>query len=340
MVALKTILFGLAGALLGSLLPIPLGELFAAAFATIVYLRSTRQNVRLPDAVITVIQIILGVSIGITVHFSDLVGSFSLPLFTGLVLCMLSQTTVNFFWLYKRENWTPFESLLGAIPGAMAAILVISEEQEKPSPKIIFSHSIRLLLLVVLAGVIASTGEDGGSQLSQTLSVSQTMHLLILAVISYALGKLVGKVGVPAPYLLTSLIVAAIYNVQFASLALAVPEVLIMFATAILGVLIGSRLAPTTLREALSYSKAGLIVTVLGVTVTLLYAFGFSYLTGADWEVLLLAWVPGSVEAMTAVALLLGLEPAFVAINHVMRLMMLYMMPVALKNPLQRLSKM
>lgn len=334
----KTIVVGLFGALLGSQLPIPLAELFAAALAVVAYLRLTKKNLSLPTAVLTTIQIILGVSIGITVQLSELIDSFSMPLFVGLILCMLSQTSVNFVWLYKKEKWTPFESLLGAIPGAMAAILMISEEQQKPSPKIIFSHSIRLLLLVVLAGFIATTG-DGTSQLSQTLSPSQIPHLALLALASYLLGKAVGKIGVPAPFLLTSLMVAALYNAQFPTLQLVIPESLIMVATAILGVLIGARLAPTTLKQALEYSKAGFIVTLLGVSVTVFYAWLFSSLTGTDWEVLLLAWVPGSVEAMTAVALLLGLEPAFVAINHVMRLMMLYMMPVVLKSPLQRLSR-
>lgn len=336
----KTILIGLAGAALASPIPLPLSELFAAAFATIVYLRCSHQNIKLPDFILTLIQLILGLSIGITVPVAELTGSFSLPLFFGLVLCMLSQTTVNFLWLYKREKWTPFESLLGAIPGAMAAILVISEGQEKPSPKIVFSHSIRLLLLVVLAGVIASTGEDSASTLSQSFSIALIGHLAFLAVTSFLIGKLLGKFGIPAPYLLTSLIVAALYHSALPTLELSVPESLIMFATAILGVLIGGRLAPTTWREALSYSKAGFIVTLLGVTVTLCFAATFHTFTGVDWQVLLLAWVPGSVEAMTAVALLLGLEPAFVAINHVMRLMMLYMMPAALKAPLKRLSRM
>ncbi|MFC5077416.1 Putative ammonia monooxygenase [Vibrio thalassae] len=339
MEVLKTIIVGFIGSLLGALLPIPLGELFGAALFVVVYLRVSKLDIKLPSAVLTTIQIILGLSIGITAHTHDLVESFSFPLFLGLILCMLSQTTVNFFWLYKREQWTPFESLLGAIPGAMAAILVISEEQEKPSPKIIFSHSIRLLLLVVLAGVVATTGE-GTSQLSQTVSLVQLPYLALLAALSLLLGKVVGKIGIPAPYLLTSLVVAAIFNAQFSALHLMVPELFIMIATAILGVLIGTRLAPTSLKEALEYSRAGFIVTTLGVSVTIIYALLFNYMTGTDWEVLLLAWVPGSVEAMTAVALLLGLEPAFVAINHVMRLMMLYMMPVVLKSPLQRLSRM
>lgn len=253
----KTILIGLAGALLASPIPLPLSELFAAAFATVLYLRLSGQIIKLPDIILTLIQLILGISIGITVPVSDLAGSFSLPLFLGLVLCMLCQTTVNFLWLYKKEQWTPFESLLGAIPGAMAAILVISEGQEKPSPKIAFSHSIRLLLLVVLAGVIASTGESNGSQLTQSFSPALSGHLALLAFTSLLLGKLVGKLGVPAPYLLTSLVAAASYNSFLPNLGLTVPESLIMFATAILGVLIGVRLAPTTLRDAVSYSKAG-----------------------------------------------------------------------------------
>ncbi|MGT0149020.1 AbrB family transcriptional regulator [Vibrio metschnikovii] len=61
-----------------------------------------------------------------------------------------------------------------------------------------------------------------------------------------------------------------------------------------------------------------------------------AHLLGMSWLVLLLSWVPGSVEAMTAVALLLGLEPAFVMVNHAIRLLLLYTMPALFKKQLER----
>lgn len=110
-----------------------------------------------------------------------------------------------------------------------------------------------------------------------------------------------------------------------------------LFATALLGVLIGVRLAETTLREAASYSKAGVIVTMIGLMVAVGVSWIAAHVLGMSWLVLLLSWVPGSVEAMTAVALLLGLEPAFVMVNHTIRLLLLYTMPVLFKKQLAQL---
>ncbi|ARV26422.1 ammonia monooxygenase family protein [Vibrio anguillarum] len=110
-----------------------------------------------------------------------------------------------------------------------------------------------------------------------------------------------------------------------------------VFATALLGILIGARLADTTLREAMAYSRAGVMVTLIGLLVAVAVSGLFALLLDKSWVVLLLAWVPGSVEAMTAVALLLGMEPAFVMINHALRLLLLYSLPAVLKKPLEAL---
>ncbi|WP_201284393.1 AbrB family transcriptional regulator, partial [Klebsiella pneumoniae] len=98
-----------------------------------------------------------------------------------------------------------------------------------------------------------------------------------------------------------------------------------------------SRIADTTLREAMAYSRAGVMVTMIGLLVAVGVSGVFSILIDKSWVVLLLSWVPGSVEAMTAVALLLGMEPAFVMINHALRLLLLYSLPAMLKKQLEEL---
>lgn len=330
---------GLLGAYVASFLNLPMGELFGATLVVIACLKLTGKVIRLPAFIILLVQIILGVSIGITVQLNQLVAAFSPLLLVGLILCMLSQTLISFLWLNKKEGWRPFESLLGAIPGALGAILVLNEEQEKPSPKVIVSHTMRLLMLVVLAGYIASQGAEVIVK-DVEFPLSWGLHLIAIGVMSFLLGKLTGVMGLPAPFMVMGLFVSLAYNnLVLGGEISAVPKELIIFATAILGVLIGVRLAETTLREALRYSRAGLIITTMGIAITFCYAIAFSYLTTKGWEVLLLAWLPGSVEAMTAVAILIGLEPAFVAINHVMRLSLLYMLPSVCKAPLQQLSK-
>lgn len=137
--------------------------------------------------------------------------------------------------------------------------------------------------------------------------------------------------------MLAALLVTASFNSFSTGIALQLPTWMVVFATALLGILIGARLADTTLREAMAYSRAGVMVTLIGLLVAVAVSGLFALLLDKSWVVLLLAWVPGSVEAMTAVALLLGMEPAFVMINHALRLLLLYSLPAVLKKPLEAL---
>ncbi|WP_026959691.1 AbrB family transcriptional regulator [Aliagarivorans taiwanensis] len=334
MMIVVTLMVGLLGAWIGRWLALPMGELFGASSAVVVFLKLTRQQVRLPRPLITVVQIILGISIGLSIGVQELLSSFSLLLFCGLMLCMLSQTTANYLWLVRREKWPSFEAMLGAVPGALGVVLMISESQQNPSPRVAFAHSVRLLLLMLMAGFIASGGE-AADNLSHQLLQQDIPHLLVLGALAILAGKLAVRLGIPAPYMLTALLVAALYNSYVMGGNVLVPVPLLSMATSILGVLMGSRLVQASWREAGRYARAGLLITLQGVLITLGFALLFTLVTDKPWQALLLAWAPGSVEAMTAVGLLLGLEPAFVAISHVMRLTLLNLAPALFKRPLQ-----
>lgn len=250
--------------------------------------------------------------------------------------CLTLQIISSYLWLTKKEGWTPFESLLGAVPGAMAAILVISESSEKPSAKVVYSHSVRLMILTLLALLISNSAPDSAS-VDGSLTVYAWLIFLALALMSLLLGKASTLLGIPAPYMLAALLITASFNGFATGIDMQLPKWMVIFATALLGILIGSRIADTTLREAMAYSRAGVMVTMIGLLVAVGVSGVFSILIDKSWVVLLLSWVPGSVEAMTAVALLLGMEPAFVMINHALRLLLLYSLPAMLKKQLEEL---
>ncbi|MBF4279878.1 AbrB family transcriptional regulator, partial [Vibrio anguillarum] len=194
---------------------------------------------------------------------------------------------------------------------AMAAILVISESSQTPSTKVLYSHSVRLMILTLLALFISNSTPDV-APVESSLTIYAWLIFFALALLSLLLGKGSTLLGIPAPYMLAALLVTASFNSFSTGIALQLPTWMVVFATALLGILIGARLADTTLREAMAYSRAGVMVTLIGLLVAVAVSGLFALLLDKSWVVLLLAWVPGSVEAMTAVALLLGMEPAFV----------------------------
>lgn len=333
---LKIITIALLSMLMGLFLSLPLAELFMAAILVILLRKRANIALTLPKSLLMFIQVVLGISVGATISIGELAQTVSFPVVIGLIVCLILQTSGGFWWLHKREGWHPFESLLGAVPGAMAAILVISESGSKPSAKVVYAHSVRLIILILMAGAISNSATDT-VMTNVTMNIQQGLLLFAMVAISMLCGKLSIKFGIPAPYMIASLLIAAIFNSVMPPDSLLVPVRVVLFSTALLGVVIGIRLAETTLREALSYSKAGVMVTLIGVTVALVVSFVAAQLLGISWLVLILSWAPGSVEAMTAVALLLGLEPAFVMVNHAIRLLLLYTMPALFKNQLEQL---
>ncbi len=332
------VLIALISASIGLWTSIPLAELFLSAAVIIVLRKRFDVKVAIPQSLLMFIQVMLGISVGSTISLGELSHTLNPLVLIGLVVCLILQTSCSFWWLHYKEKWNPFEALLGAVPGAMAAILVISESGNKPSPKVVYSHSVRLIILIVMAGFVSNTAADVAIE-HASLDWQQWALLMFVIAVSMVCGKLSLRFGIPAPYMIASLVIAAFCNSYITDITLSVPVFIVVFATGLLGSLIGARLAETTLREALSYSKAGVFVTIIGLTVAVATSYVASHLLGLNWIVVLLAWVPGSVEAMTAVALLLGLEPAFVMVNHAIRLLLLYTLPVVLKNRLEQLRE-
>ncbi len=320
----------------GTLLSIPLSEMFIAAGLIIVLHKKRFLTIHTPKWLLLFVQIVLGISVGATISLTELGATLTVPVIIGLVCCLTLQIISSYLWLTKREGWTPFESLLGAVPGAMAAILVISESSQKPSTKVVYSHSVRLMILTLLALLISNSAPDV-VPVEGSLTAYAWLIFFTLALVSLLFGKASTLLGIPAPYMLAALLVTASFNSFSTGIEMQLPKWMVLFATALLGILIGSRIADTTLREAMAYSRAGFMVTMIGLLVAVGVSGVFSILLDKSWVVLLLAWVPGSVEAMTAVALLLGMEPAFVMINHALRLLLLYSLPAMLKKQLEEL---
>ena len=98
-----------------------------------------------------------------------------------------------------------------------------------------------------------------------------------------------------------------------------------------MGSLIGTRFNGISGSMVLSTLGAGLIATLLACAIAALGALLASGIVGLPPAALLLAFAPGGVEVMAALAIETGLEPAFVAAHHVMRLLILtVLVPVLL----------
>lgn len=322
-------LISIIGGLLGYILAVPLGEMLGAMIAVIIVSRF-KPDLIMPQKLLIGIQLILGINIGNLIQTDNLFSGLSTSVFLGLFICMLLQISVGFIWLYHREGWNKLDSFLGAVPGALTTILAITSSASKPSQRIIFIHSIRLVFLMIIAGMIGMLNQsniNSNPQLLNDILFTNYWNLLFLLINCFVFGLIFGKLGIPAPFMITSIIISALANFQFPQFSFYIPKIFTLISMALLGGLIGTHMKGVTQQETRTGIKSGLIVTSLSLCITFIIAGLFSYLLNIPFSVLLLSWVPGSLEAMSAVAILLNLEPAFVAFNHMIRLTILNLVP-------------
>lgn len=320
----STLALAFASSALFVALSVPLGEMFGSILI-IIALNKWGVQTKVPTHTLIFVQLALGLSVGGLIPPSFFSTGFPVAMLIGLVTCMALQVLCG-YWLLQRFSWSKSDSLLASIPGAMAAVMVLNESQKTPSAKVIFVHTFRLIFLILLSGLLVSQQSSGGL-LDQPLGFNLGAFLLAF-LLAGGTGALLSKIGIPAPYMVTGMLVGIGLNGFFPQLDLTISPIIMMVAISALGAVMGMRLSQITVSEFRFFTFSSLCVTLLSLSVTFVCAFAFSIWLDKSFIVLSLSWMPGSIEAMTVAALYLGLEPALIMLSHVIRMMILHMVPV------------
>ncbi|EHM47125.1 AbrB family transcriptional regulator [Yokenella regensburgei] len=307
---------------------VPLGMMFGPLVAVMV-LKRWRVSVPAVPGSITLIQLSLGTSIGLM--FRGMTFGESGSLFTLLLmlcLCLLLQFVVNYQWCVRRLHWSKDEALLGAVPGAMAAVLALATHINAPPQKIVISHSLRLITLTLLAGMIAGGEGAPGAHLAwpELSSPVNALWLLGIGVAGFITGRLLERWHLPAPYMMTSLLCSALLH-SLAPEPLHFPDILNQLSMVLMGILIGHHFTSFSLTEFVRHLASSVQLIALSLGVTVVMALGASRLLDYPFYLLILSWVPGSVESMSFAALALKADAGFVMANHIIRMLLIHTLP-------------
>jgi membrane protein AbrB duplication len=297
---------------------------------TVIVLKRWRISVPAVPGSITLIQLSLGISIGLM--FRGMTFGESGSLFTLLFmlsLCLLLQFVVNYQWCVRRLHWSKDEALLGAVPGAMAAVLALATHINAPPQKIVISHSLRLITLTLLAGLITGGVQaTPGAHLAwpELNSPVNALWLLGIGIAGFVSGRLLERWHLPAPYMMTSLLCSALLH-SLAPEPLRFPDIINQLSMVLMGILIGHHFTSFSITEFVRHLASSLQLIALSLSITFVMALGASVLLDYPFYLLILSWVPGSVESMSFAALTLKADAGFVMANHIIRMLIIHTLP-------------
>ncbi len=294
------------------------GSAAAVSLATILGVRTA-----IPTLLRDGVFLIIGVTIGSTVTPEVISTALRWPIsLLVLTVTLLVALVVGQATLMRVFGFDRMTALMSATPGHLSYVLSMSVEISADVRRIALVQTVRVLLLTLLVPVLVSLwGIEGTARLADYGAISPVALMTSLAV-ALLVGLLLKRLQVPAALLIGAMIVSAIGHGAGLTPG-TVPVWMTMVAFVCMGALIGTRFRGFSPRDIAASLSAGIVMTLITCAIAASGAMVAAQIIGLSPAALLLAFAPGGVEVMAALAVETGLEPALVAAHHVFRLLVL-----------------
>ncbi|MEZ5823744.1 MAG: AbrB family transcriptional regulator [Geminicoccaceae bacterium] len=246
---------------------------------------------------------------------------------------------VGFLYLRHVTRLDVRTAYFAATPGGFGEMILMGEQAGGDVRRIALMHSTRVLLIVLMVPFLVRTLFPDVNDLprrsptgSFEFDLLEGLVLLACAGIGYKAGQ---WVKLPGATIVGPMILSAAAHI--AGLAHGAPPfAVVAIAQLVIGAGIGARFSGYSLREVLTTLRAGLGLVLALFAATFCVGALAHTLTDASPIALFLALAPGGVAEMSLVALAMGIEPAYVATHHIVRIALVVMMAGPLFKRLER----
>lgn len=319
---LPTLVIAAAGAAVFHLIGFPAaavtGPATAVAAVTLLGVRT-----EIPPRLCDIIFLIIGAQIGSTVTPEVIAAAMTWPVsllvLTLTLIAIMLLVPISLRLLFGHSRVTAF---LSAAPGHLTFVLGLAADLKADVPQVVLIQTVRVFLLTLLVPVLISFWGVSGTATFAGQGTSSAFDLSLVLVLALAAGLGLKRLRVPAPLLIGAMAVSAVSHGTGLVVGVA-PAWLTMAAFVCMGALIGTRFGGVNKSHLRGAFLAGLLSTIAGCIIAAAGAYVAALLIGMPPAALFLAFAPGGVEVMAALAIETGLEPALVAAHHVFRLTIL-----------------
>jgi uncharacterized protein len=317
--AIETLAIGAAGGLLFLWANLP-GGLISGAMIAVAAAALAGRPLSLPPHVTQTLLVLLGISLGSVVsrQLIQHVGAYPVTI-ALLALATFCSTFGSSLYLQRVHGWDRTSAFLAGSPGALSQITILAVERGADLPAIAVVQTMRVIILTAaLPMLLALTGTPPASSLALLTAPASPLGLLALGASSLALALIFRLLKFPASWMFGAMIASGIlHGTDLVQGGL--PAWVRGVALIGIGAVIGSRFARMKIKTLLGHINAALgsfaiAIVISGVFVGLIVLT--THLRPGD---LIVAFAPGAMDAMLALALTLHIDPIFVGAHHLSR---------------------
>ena len=316
---LETLVIGTAGGMLFQFAHLP-GGLISGAMIAVGAAALAGRQMALPPVLTQTVLVLLGISLGALVSRQLIQHMSAYPLTIGLLaLATFLSTFGSSLYLQRVHGWDRTSAFLAGSPGALSQITILAVERGADLPAIAVVQTMRVIILTAaLPTVLALTGVAPAAAPAMLVAPASPLALLELVVGSLALALLLRLIKFPASWMFGAMIASSVLH-GAGWVEGGLPNWVRGVALVGIGSLIGSRFARMKTKVLLGHINAALGSFAIAIAISGIFVAMIALTTNVRLSDVLVAFAPGAMDAMLALALTLHIDPIFVGAHHLSR---------------------
>jgi membrane AbrB-like protein len=316
---LETLSIGTIGGVVFLLTGLP-GGLISGAMLAVGTAAMLGRQLSVPPHLTQAILVLLGISLGSLMSRQLLQHLGSYPLTIALLaLATFCTTFGSSYYLQAIHGWDKTSAYLAASPGALSQIALLAIEKGADMPAIAVVQTLRVITLTAaLPLMLALTGLAPSSVAPPAMTVASPIGLVGLLGASVAASLLLRMANFPASWLFGAMIGSSLLH-GTGLIEGGLPPLVRAMALIGIGTLIGSRFSRMKSSTLVRHLAAGAGAFVIAILISGAFVGIVTLTTDVRLADILVAFAPGAMDAMLALALTLHIDPIFVGAHHLSR---------------------
>ena len=264
--------------------------------------------------------LLLGISLGSLVSRQLIQHMSSYPLTIALLaLATFCSTFGSSLYLQRFHGWDQTSALLAGSPGALSQITILAAEKGADVPAIAVVQTMRVIILTAaLPLLLALTGIASSAPPAIAAVIASPFELAILIAASVAVALLLHWMNFPASWMFGAMIASSVLH-GTGVIEGGLPPWVRGVALVGIGALIGARFARMQIKTLLSHVNAALGSFAVAILISAIFVAVIVLTTHVRVADVIVAFAPGAMDAMLALALTLHIDPIFVGAHHLSR---------------------
>jgi uncharacterized protein len=242
------------------------------------------------------------------------------PLTIGLLaLATFCSTFGSSFYLQRFHGWDQTSALLAGSPGALSQITMLAAEKGADVAAIAVVQTMRVIILTAaLPLLLALTGIASTAPVDVASLIASPLELAVLAAAAVAVALLLRLANFPASWMFGAMIASAVLH-GTGLIEGGLPPWMRGVALVGIGAVIGTRFARISKSTLVSHINAGLGSFAVAIAISAVFVTVIVLATNVRFADVVVAFAPGAMDAMLALALTLHIDPIFVGAHHLSR---------------------